>query len=64
MKYKANPTQLVFGIFTGIVGYTINNESYFWAIMNGLFWEISWIKWLIYHDVTIPIIKQAFEFMN
>jgi hypothetical protein len=64
MKYKANGIQLALCVFTGIVGYTINNESYLWAILNGLFWEITWLKWLICRDVTIPLIKQAFEFMN
>jgi len=47
-------------ICTGMIGYQIHN-SVFWGIMNFIFWPISWIKWLIYHEVNLSIIKETFE---
>lgn len=57
-----SPFTWVFAIFTAIVGYTVNNESLFWAIVDFFFWPLAWIKWLICQDVNISIIKESFSF--
>lgn len=46
---------------TSMIGYTIHN-SIFWGVMDFIFMPFAWIKWLIYHEVTLGIIKKTFEF--
>ena len=53
----------ILGLFTAFVGHAIHG-SIFWAIMDFFFWPFAWIKWLIYQEVTIAIIKNAFSFLN
>lgn len=48
-------------IVTAIVGNEIHN-SIFWSIVDFFFWPIAWIKWLLYQEVNISIIKSAFSF--
>ncbi len=52
---------LVIAIATAMIGYQIHN-NFFYSIINFIFWPISWIYWLITHDVNLTVIKQAFEF--
>lgn len=64
MEITLNKSSLFYsfaGICTAIIGKTIHG-SLFWAIMNFIFWPISWIKWLIWQDVNLSIIKSAFDF--
>ena len=61
-KYKINlsfPT-IIFAIPTGIIGHSIHG-SFWWAIFDFLFWPVVWIKWFIFHEVTVTIIKNAFS---
>lgn len=51
----------VIAIITGMVGYNIHN-SVGWAIVDFFFWPFVWIKWLIYHEVNMSIIKDTFSF--
>ncbi len=51
----------VFAIITGMIGYTIHG-SLFWSVMDALFTVFAWAKWLIYHEVTLTIIKKTFSF--
>lgn len=51
---------LIFCACTGIIGYTIHG-SIFWSIIDALFTPIAWIKWLIYKEVTLKIIIEAFD---
>ncbi len=53
---------VLIGIFTAIVGCRINDNSLFWAIVDGIFWPFAWVKWLICQEVNITIIKEAFAF--
>ena len=53
--------RLILAIFTAFVGYEIHG-SFFWAIINFIFWWLSWIKWLIYQDVSVSVIRKAFDF--
>jgi hypothetical protein len=52
---------LLFAIMTAMVGNTIHG-SLFWSIMDLFFAPFAWCKWLIYHEVTLAIIKQTFSF--
>ena len=56
--------EIVYAIMWGVtivIGYTIN-KSVIWAILNGIFWPITWVKWLICKDVNMTIIKESFSF--
>ncbi len=53
---------LAMATFTAIVGHAIHG-GVFWSVMNFIFWPFSWIKWLIFQQVSISIIKHAFEFL-
>ena len=46
---------------TAIIGHEIHN-SIFWSIIDFFFWPFAWIKWAIFHEVNVSIIKSAFEF--
>jgi hypothetical protein len=48
------------GVLSAMVGYQIHHDE-FWAFMNVLFWPASWIWWVMYHEVTLTIIKTSFE---
>lgn len=50
----------LFCILTAMVGYTINNNSLFWAIVDFIFAPIALIKWLIFHEITLSVIKHTF----
>jgi uncharacterized membrane protein len=56
------PFWIIFAVITAIIGYEVNQGSVFWAVINFFFWPISWVKWLICHDVTLSIIKNSFAF--
>ena len=61
-KHKINisfPT-IIFAVPTALIGHHIHG-SLFWAFIDLLFWPIVWIKWLIYHEVTLTIIKETFS---
>ena len=47
-------------VCTAMIGYTIH-KSIFWAVMAFIFTPFAWIKWLIYHEVTLEIIKKTFD---
>jgi len=46
---------------TAVVGMQIHHRV-FWAIVDFFFAPLVWLKWLIYHEVSISIITKAFEF--
>lgn len=55
---------LIISICTAMIGYNIHN-SIFWSIMDFIFVPFAWIKWIIYHEVTLSIIKDTFSwFLN
>lgn len=51
---------LVFSVLTAMVGYTIHG-SIFWSIMDFIFTPLAIIKWLIYHELTLQILKETFS---
>lgn len=50
---------IIIEIITAIVGYEIH-KSIFWTIIDLIFAPVAWAKWIICHEVTLAIIKQAF----
>ena len=51
---------LVFCVLTSMVGYTIH-KSYFYSVMDLLFAPVVWLKWLLFKEVTLQIIKSTFD---
>ena len=51
---------LLGSIFTVIVGQTIHG-SFFWGIIDFFFWPLIWIKWALYKQVNMSIIKESFS---
>lgn len=49
----------IFAVATAVIGMQIHG-SVAWAIVDFLFWPLAWVKWLICHEVSLPIIKAAF----
>ena len=51
---------IFFAIPTAMVGHHIHG-SMFWAIMDLIFWPFALIKWVIYQEITLTIIKETFS---
>jgi hypothetical protein len=51
---------IIFSLPTAMIGYQIHSSG-FWAIMDFIFWPLAWIKWFIFHEVNLTIIKSAFD---
>lgn len=63
VTYNFKPISLptiLFSLPTAMICYQIHSST-FWAIMDFIFWPIVWIKWFIFHEVTLSIIKEAFS---
>lgn len=63
ITYNFRPISLptiLFSLPTAMIGYQIHSST-FWAIMDFIFWPIVWVKWFIFHEVTLTIIKEAFS---
>lgn len=50
---------IIFCVLTAMVGYTIHH-SIFWSIVDFFFTPFAIAKWLIYHEITLPVIKATF----
>jgi hypothetical protein len=59
MKIKTGAS-FFFCVITAMIGYHIHG-SLFWAIMDFIFAPFAVVKWLIYHQVTLDVIKQTFS---
>jgi hypothetical protein len=56
-------TSIIYSIFalaTAIIGKHIHG-SVFWAVIDFFFMPFAWLKWVIYQEVNLSIIKGAFE---
>jgi hypothetical protein len=51
---------IIFSLPTAMIGYQIHSSG-FWAFMDFIFWPLAWIKWVIFQEVTLTIIKSAFD---
>ncbi|MEZ0485436.1 hypothetical protein [Fibrella aquatica] len=50
----------LFCFATALIGFQIHH-SLFWAIVNLFFAPLSWLKWLLCHEVTVSIICDSFR---
>lgn len=53
-------TYPILSILTCIIGYNIHG-SVFWAIFDFIFAPLVWLKWFIFREVTVTIIKESFS---
>ena len=60
IKFNFSFPTIIFAIPTAIIGHSIHG-SFWWTIFDLVFWPISWIKWAIYQEVNVTIIKNAFN---
>jgi|APCry1669188879_1035177.scaffolds.fasta_scaffold08855_5 hypothetical protein len=51
----------IFSLMTAMIGYHIH-DSIFWSIIDFIFSPLAWMKWIIFHEVNITIIKETFSF--
>jgi len=52
---------LLFCTCTAMVGYT-RHHSIFWSIGDYFCAPFAWVKWLIFHQVSLSMIKSTFSF--
>jgi len=61
MKGAYSLLWVIFDIATAMIGYRIHG-SIFWSIMDFIFSPLAWIKWFIFQEVNLTIIKETFSF--
>jgi hypothetical protein len=61
VTFRIPGVSLLIGLVTAMIGHTIHSST-FWSIMDFFFWPFAWIKWLIFQEVNLSIIKQTFTF--
>lgn len=62
IKIGCSPTgclYMLFQFFTAIVGYHIHN-SIFWSVVDWFIAPLVWLKWFIYQEITLSVLKNAF----
>ena len=59
--YQSNYSCII-ALIVGMMGYTLNDNSLFWGIVDGIFYPIVLIKWIICEELTLTLIKQTFPF--
>ncbi len=62
MKDIGELLYLIFCTFTAMIGFNIH-ESPFWAVVDFFFAPIVLVKWLIFKEINLGIIKSTFEFL-
>jgi hypothetical protein len=61
MKKTGNALYVIIAVLTAMIGYNIHHNA-FYALVNFIVWPISWIYWLVCHDVNLTVIKETFAF--
>lgn len=51
---------IIFATLTAIIGYHMHG-NFFYVLCDFFLWPFVWVKWLIWHEVTLSLIKQAFS---
>lgn len=57
----SNILQWLIGVPTAIVGYAIHH-SFFWSVMDFSFYPLALVKWLVFQEINLSLIKTAFSF--
>jgi hypothetical protein len=50
---------IIFALITATIGQQIHHSA-IWAVMDFFLWPLVWLKWLIFHQVTLTAVKTAF----
>ena len=58
--FNATMPSFIFALPTALIGHHIHG-SIIWSIFDFIFWPVVWIKWFVYQEVTVTIIKNAFS---
>ena len=61
-NYLTGNFNIVTAYVVGVIGYTLNDKSIFWGIIDALFYPIALIKWLFCEQLTYSLIKESFPF--
>lgn len=61
MKYLFQFIYFILCLSTAIIGKQIHG-SVFWAVIDFFFMPPAWLKWLICQEVSISVIRAAFDF--
>ncbi len=59
-KTTLSITGIIVSTLTAMVGNTIH-QSVFWTVMDFLFAPLPWLKWLIFQEVNLTILKETFS---
>ena len=51
--------RVLVAVGTAMIGYAMHH-SLLWSILDFFFWPLAWVKWIVYQEVTMSIIKQTF----
>lgn len=52
----------ILAFIVGMLGYKLNSDSVFWGVIDGIFYPIVLIKWLICEQLNITLIGNTFPF--
>lgn len=63
MKQLSSLIYTFFCVATAMIGYTIHG-SIFWSIIDFFLTPLVWVKWLVFHEINITIIKNTFDFLT
>ena len=61
MKEIGQALYFIIAVATAMIGYHIHGNGLY-AVFNFIAWPISWVYWLICHDVNMTVIKETFQF--
>ena len=62
ITYYQSNYSWVMALIVGMMGYTLNDNSIGWGIIDGIFYPIVLIKWIICEELTLSLIKNTFPF--
>ena len=60
VKYTLKLSGFIISTLTAMVGNTIHGST-FWTVMDFLFAPLPWLKWIVFQEVNITIIKNTFS---
>lgn len=52
----------VLAFIVGMLGYKLNGDSIIWGVIDGIFYPIVLIKWIICEELTLTLIANTFPF--
>lgn len=51
---------LIGSIGTTLIGQTMHG-SFWWGFVDFFLWPLVWIKWILFREITLSIIKESFN---